>query len=568
MADKFFLFLNSSSVPEEAQTSDTTTLGGLTMGGTIAMGTNKITGVGAASADGDALVFGQSSANLAGLAIDTADITMNNQKITGLGAPTGTGDAVTKDYVDSLVISGGTVKEPLFSEVQMDATDGINALEVLYFSQKPVATDTIIVKNGTLTRTYTFVATEVEETDVQIKATASLTMDNFIARFNADTGNTQWSAAGSTDHTDITAQLIMIYEKASASGNSASRIYGVWATGANCKVVEFASGTTTLTIRAYWYKTVANMPAADPGYGRFGLRREVSALVDGEIHLALNTDNQWAWNGDSATWFQLSGPGSIPLATSASGGGLIGRVSFDSDKGVVVVAGVAAAKLEADSGVKFGAGGGLAVKLTTSNPGLTVGANGVDVKTDGSHGVVTGASGVELELVSSDRLTVGASGLDVLGVPSLFKINGTAVSANVSAANLTELTGGGVSDLHSHAGAGEYDYSVAEALLKGDPAYLTATGDEVGKARGDTVAKSFPIGIARVAIPSGSGAIALEGVVPAILTGATPGDRYFLGATGGLSTTAPSTHGHTIFQMGFASSATAFMIQKQLIGKK
>ena len=112
MADKFFLFLNSSSVPEEAQTSDTTTLGGLTMGGTIAMGTNKITGVGAASADGDALVFGQSSANLAGLAIDTADITMNNQKITGLGTPTGTGDAVTKDYVDSLVISGGTVKEP------------------------------------------------------------------------------------------------------------------------------------------------------------------------------------------------------------------------------------------------------------------------------------------------------------------------------------------------------------------------------------------------------------------------------------------------------------------------
>lgn len=65
------LFINSSSqpdawLPEEMAATDSIALGALTMSGSIAMGTNRITGLGNGSASDDAATYGQLMAALGG----------------------------------------------------------------------------------------------------------------------------------------------------------------------------------------------------------------------------------------------------------------------------------------------------------------------------------------------------------------------------------------------------------------------------------------------------------------------------------------------------------------------
>ena len=67
MTDKNFLFLNEFNNYEEAAANSTLALGGLTMSGTIAMGTNKITGLGNGTESTDAATFGQLQSALEGL---------------------------------------------------------------------------------------------------------------------------------------------------------------------------------------------------------------------------------------------------------------------------------------------------------------------------------------------------------------------------------------------------------------------------------------------------------------------------------------------------------------------
>ena len=86
-------------------------LAGGTMSGAIAMGTNKITGLGTPTTSGDAATkdYADTKLPLAGGTLSGA-IAMGTNKITGLGTPTATGDAATKDYADTkLALSGGTM---------------------------------------------------------------------------------------------------------------------------------------------------------------------------------------------------------------------------------------------------------------------------------------------------------------------------------------------------------------------------------------------------------------------------------------------------------------------------
>lgn len=89
------LFMSAEGYSEEMASADSIELGALTMSGNIVMATNKITGLGAATASGDALSYGQSGALLNGLDV-------NSQKITNLLTPTAATDAATKGYVDGL----------------------------------------------------------------------------------------------------------------------------------------------------------------------------------------------------------------------------------------------------------------------------------------------------------------------------------------------------------------------------------------------------------------------------------------------------------------------------------
>lgn len=201
MAERKPLFMSADGWSEEMAQADSLTLGGLTMGGAIAMGTNKITGLGSATADGDALAFGQTGANLAGLSIDTSSLTMGGQKITGLanGSPASQ-DAVTVAQMEAAITTGASFKEPVHVHSQLvnggTGVGGIRAAELIKFAAQPAVGDTITLKNGTLTRTYTFVANQGAEalaTDVSIESSADTAMARFMTRVLADSGNTEWS---------------------------------------------------------------------------------------------------------------------------------------------------------------------------------------------------------------------------------------------------------------------------------------------------------------------------------------------------------------------------------------
>lgn len=90
-------------------------LTGGTLSGALAMGTNKITGLGTPTATTDAATkaYADLMLPLTGGTLSGA-LAMGTNKITGLGAPTATTDAATKAYADSvaalrLALTGGTM---------------------------------------------------------------------------------------------------------------------------------------------------------------------------------------------------------------------------------------------------------------------------------------------------------------------------------------------------------------------------------------------------------------------------------------------------------------------------
>lgn len=465
----------------------------------------------------DQLTLGQ-------LTMNGGNIVMAGNKVTGLGIPSAPGDATTKTYVDSLVVTGGPVKEPLFDAVQMSNSQGILAGEVLYFAGQPSETtpDTVILKNTSLTRTYSFVANQGAEsagTDVSKETTAATAMQRLVTRINADTGNTQWAAKYVTGHGDINNPCVLIYEKATAAGVGDSRIYGTWGTQANFKVVEFATGTTTIATLPYTTKTTATASTSDPAYCRFGLRRQIVALEDGELHLDLGTDDLYSWNADSSTWYQMSGPGSIPLATSAAGGGVIGRVGFDSNKGLSVTSGIAGIALTANAGLQFASPAGTLEIEIEANKGLTTSVNGLATVPDGNRGVATDVNGIYVKVDGSSITFTGGGALQASGASEAVKV--------------------------------ENDINVSEAIAKADPVYISGNST-VGKADASVDAKSRVIGVARTAQVSVGSPVPLVsiGPCPALWAGTGVANTpYYLQVGGGIATGLPIA-GNRVIQVG------------------
>jgi hypothetical protein len=92
-------------------------LAGGTMTGAIAMGTNKITGLGTptVSTDASTKAYVDTMLPLAGGTMSGA-IAMGSNKITGLGTPTVNTDAVTKEYADSILVGApGNLTGPITS---------------------------------------------------------------------------------------------------------------------------------------------------------------------------------------------------------------------------------------------------------------------------------------------------------------------------------------------------------------------------------------------------------------------------------------------------------------------
>lgn len=416
MAARKFLFQTTEGYFEEQQPGDSLTLGGLTMGGNIAMGGNKVTGAGAATTSGDLLAYGQSGASLSGLTLNGGNLDLSGlQKVINSVAPTAAGDLTNKAYVDTLVVTGGQIKEAIISEGQLSNVQGINAAEVLFFVNQPVVGDTIVLKNGALTRTYTFVANiagESAATDVSIETSALTAMQRFVLRVNADAGNTQWDThwdSNSERLNPVGGDIVVVHEKVTAVGNSDSRIYGVWTTANDAKVVEYAAGGTPYT--DYTSTTVITMPAVDPAEGKFGFRRQAAALIDGEMHFAQDENNIWAWDADADVWNVFSGSGAIPDATSGAGGGTKGKITVDENYALYVTTGILRMQLGASGGLQFLAGTpkSLAI-LNDPNGGLSSTGAGEKILLDGAS-LATSATGAKVNYDTARGLDADGTGL-------------------------------------------------------------------------------------------------------------------------------------------------------------
>lgn len=218
------------------------------------------------------------------------------------------------------------------------------------------------------------------------------------------------------------------------------------------------------------------------------------------------------------------------------------------------------------------------VALTVANPGLQLEGSSpnktLNTKLSSTGGLETDANGLKVKL-NGATLALAAGGASVAGVPSTFSINGTAVSANVTAANLNTLTAGVASNadaLHTHAAVGAATAAAVtlskttdDTLVAGDPVYIKSNGN-FGKAAANADGTAIVIGVTPAGVSiAASATVVAEGIVGG-LSGATPGVPYYLGATGALVTTAPATG--RIIQVGVAASATQLWVDIKDYGKR
>lgn len=444
-------------------------------------------------------------------------------KVFDMAPGTNPGDAVTLAQLQQAVINGGTVKELLLCQDQLNNTLGIRAAAAMYFTAQPVSTDNVVIDNGTIARTYQF-GTGGDVT-VTIGATAADSMANLAAAITAD-GTGVWDGAFTASGlAEINASgVIVVMERTVPAGDSTSRIYGTWATQANAQVVEYASGG--VVDLDYQSNVNATLPSADPAEGRFGLRRQQSALLDGEIHNMRKDNSLYSWDDTGDMWNVLSGASSVPDATEGSGGGLKGKITADSDQGLDITAGVLSIVLESDGAIVFDATNfGLEINLEAVDPSLQIVSNELGVK----FGALSG-------------LEKTASGLQV-------KVDGTTIQRNAATGELEAI------------GVGKESYTVAApGVTIGDPVYFSANDTvKLGQANnaadiGFTAERVFGIACATVAA-AGTVEVIGDGPAVGVISGATAGDPYWLAASGGLTATAPVGN-TTRLLVGHAINAT------------
>lgn len=327
-----------------------------------------------------------------------------------------------------------------------------------------------------------------------------------------------------------TGDRILIKNQASGVENG---IYIVAASGAPARATDWASGYEAAGAFCFVEEGTAN---ADSGW------------------VCTNDGATDTTGTDALTFSQFSGAGQI-----TAGDGLT-KTGNTLDVG-------------AGDGIAVGADT-VAVSLATT-PGLEFSSGDLQVKVSGDKGIVLSANGVEIEIDDTpDTLDVDADGLKVVGLPSLFKINDVAVGATVTAANLDDLTDGSNADsLHTHTGATnaqniENTFTATETVVAGDPVYWDGTSGQFGKAQAGTDAKAYVFGVAEAGISaSASGIIVSYGKATSVLSSATPGDLYYLGASGGLTTTIPSA-GNRVILVGWAITASDLWVQPIDYGKK
>lgn len=386
----------------------------------------------------------------------------------------------------------------------------------------------------------------------------------------ATTGNVSLSAAPNTvDGIALAANDRILVKSQTDSTQNGIYTVQTLGTGANGVWVRSSDMAAGSTIKGMTYVLVGQgSAAADTGW-------------------VVSTDGTITVGTTAISWTQFSGLGQVTagsgltktsntLAVGKGDGIAVGAddvsIDLNTNPALALTGTSPNKKLEwfpdTTRGLNKDASGAY-VRIPAANPGLAFSSGDLDVKVDANGGILKDANGIGVKIVSTDRLSKSSSGLDVVGVPGQFEINGTATSTNVTAANLNTLTGGGNADaLHIHSAAEATEtpkvqttWTASGALAKGDGVYINGT-DTVAKGNASAAGTSRIIGVATAAISAAaSGKIISSGVLTGVLSGATAGDKYFLGTTGQPVLVSSLASGNRTIQLGIAKNATDLFVQ-------
>lgn len=313
-------------------------------------------------------------------------------------------------------------------------------------------------------------------------------------------------------------------------------------------------------------------------------------------------NSAWVVTNDTAivvgttpvTWVQFSGLGQIVAGAGLTSSGN----TLDAGKGDGIAIGADTIAIDLDVNPALALNGtspnkklaflpdltrglnkdsaGAFVKLPLTNPGLLFdGSGNVDVKVDANGGLLKDALGLGVKIGSSSELSKDGTGLHVVGLPSAFQINGVATDgAFVTASNLdTVLNGSNADALHTHTAAAEVPavkevWTAVGALAKGDGVYVSAN-NSVSKGDATDDLKSRVIGVAEAAVANGAqGKVVVTGVVTSVLSGATPGDRYYMSALGQPTLIGSLPSRARTIQLGIAKNSTDLTVRVFDYGKK
>lgn len=217
-----------------------------------------------------------------------------------------------------------------------------------------------------------------------------------------------------------------------------------------------------------------------------------------------------------------------------------GQLQVLPDPAGAVTVGVGGLSVAVGDGVEI-TGNAVAVDLAAANPGLEFSGGDLQVQVDPAGAILRGASGLAASVDGTSIAINGSNQLSVIG----------AGDATVLAEDLT----------------------AEENLNLGDVVEWGTTNDEVRQCQAARSGGRFDMmGVVTEAggITAGvSGRVVRRGVATGVLSGATVGDRYWVGSTGGLvNSLASIPAGDWILFVGTARNATDLEVRLQNAGRK
>ena len=512
---KFISYDSSSGSFIESHDSDDTipAVDGITMGGTVTMQSNKVTGMGDPASPNDALGHSK-PANLAGLSL-TGNLDMSSSyKITNLGTGTESTDLITKAQLDSLV-TGNIWHDPV---------------SVLKMVDDSLTTS----PSGVHGNAYVVAGTGGDWSSFNV---------GDIVEYQTDTWVEIIDGSGGSEPPDGT-RVIVIDSSAAGSFSGQENKIGEYDATANSW--SFTTPTTGVTV----FVTDDDSVYDGDGYvydGSSWIRFSGLALVtagDG-LTKSSNTISLNMGNGVSYSSGLIYDLGSDKGLTADTSGLAIDPAT---NGGIVASAGIAL-DLETDGGLEIGASG-LEIEDNFSSS-----YNYFEMDSSGLRLIGVGSS---YEINEAGPCTVTAAQYDALtdGSTLAYGVYHDHSAANHGYKALQLSTGVGAESPHCKESGG---------VSEGDP--IAPDGSSgLAKARADTAVKSWVVGVAggNYALDADMNVI-MWGLAAGILSSATAGDKYYVAETGGLTTTMPAA-GNYVTVVGYAINATDFWVSPQYYG--